>query len=67
MRRLAGCLIPEELSQHDLDFLELRFGLFDGGLALAEALLVVGLFYRAVFVLVRAEVLDLLAAVLDLC
>lgn len=63
----AHLLVVVETSQRPLGLTELLLGLGDDGPEGLEALLVVGLVARARHVLVRAVVLDLLAAVLDFC
>lgn len=66
LRRRGGSLIAVELPERGLDLLKLGLGLLDRLLAVLQALLVVRLLFFPRAVLVRAKVLDLLAAVLDL-
>jgi len=58
--------LPIEAPQSHLHLRKLLLGLLDRGLAVLQADVVVQLVFDARCILVRAEVLDLLAAVLDL-
>lgn len=64
-RAYLPLLLVVETSQRPLDLAELLLGLRNDGSERLEALLGVGLIASASLVLVRAVVLDLLAAVLD--